>query len=428
MLRVMPLTLGLAFVLAAGVRAQTLRAAAAKAEITPTNTQWLLGYGARQSTGVHDPLFHRVLVLDNGGTTFVLAATDLCLVSPAFYDEVAAELQSETGIDRSHFWWLFTHTHSAPETGPPGLARSMMPERYTHDFDHTYAEQVKRSLIDAVKQAKGSLKPARLSVTTGWSSANINRRGRDPEGHISLGMNPDGPVDRQIGILRLAGMDDTLIAVVANYAMHGTALGSSNLLISGDAPGVVTAYVEEKLGAPMLYVNGAAGDIAPIYSTQSMSGAHLPEFKVMLGDRILAIIRSLGPGASEVRIEAGEKVVETPLRKDFRWDEDLRSYLRVASPDLTMIRLPVRFVTLGREVVLWAAPLELFCEIAMDVRKRSPFPFTFYYGYANGWLGYLPTRIAFAEGGYEVKTSPFTEQAEQHLAEGAMTYIEGLRR
>src|SRR5512141_2041741 len=96
MLRVAPLTLGLAFVLTAGVRAQTLRAGAAKTEITPTNTQWLLGYGARQSTGVHDPLFHRVRALDDGGTIFVLAATDLCLVSPALYDEVAAELQKET--------------------------------------------------------------------------------------------------------------------------------------------------------------------------------------------------------------------------------------------------------------------------------------------------------------------------------------------
>jgi hypothetical protein len=63
----------------------------------------------------------------------------------------------------------------------------------------------------------------------------------------------------------------------------------------------------------------------------------------------------------------------------------------------------------------------------MNVRDRSPFEHTFYFGYTNGWFGYLPTAQAFAEGGYEPKTSPFTAAAERDIYEGVTTFIQGMK-
>ena len=97
----------------------TFRAAATKIDITPATPQWLLGYGPRKSTGVHDRIYHRAIALDDGRTQFFLVSSDLCLFSPELYDEVAADLLKETGIERKQFWWSVTHTHSAPEAGPP---------------------------------------------------------------------------------------------------------------------------------------------------------------------------------------------------------------------------------------------------------------------------------------------------------------------
>ena len=57
-----------------------------------------------------------------------------------------------------------------------------------------------------------------------------------------------------------------VMALIANYPIHGTVMGGENQLISGDAPGIVSAYVEEKTGAPLIFINGAAGNLAPIYS------------------------------------------------------------------------------------------------------------------------------------------------------------------
>lgn len=73
------------------------------------------------------------------------------------------------------------------------------------------------------------------------------------------------------------------------------------------------------------------------------------------------------------------------------------------------------------------APVEFFNEITTVERQRSPFPSTFFFGYTNGWFGYLPTAVAYAHGGYEVeRVSLFTPTAETELKEVVLGYLEGL--
>jgi neutral ceramidase len=92
-----------------------------------------------------------------------------------------------------------------------------------------------------------------------------------------------------------------------------------------------------------------------------------------------------------------------------------------------MVRLPIRFVAIN-DVLIWSAPVEMFCEISMNVRERSPFSRTFYFGYTNGWFGYLPTAKGFEEGGYEPRTSPFTARAESDVSQTVTAFIQGFRR
>ncbi len=419
------LTLALA-VTASNAAAGSLRASVVKIDITPDKSQWLLGYGPRQSTGVHDHLFHRIVAMDDGKTQFFLVSTDLAVVSPSFYDDVARDLQKELGIEPLQVWWTTTHTHSAPEVGPAGLPAVFMGERYKHEPNLEYSGWVKSTLIEGIKEARAKLEPARLGIGWGFAMANINRRGKDVEGPAFLGMNPDGPADRLIGLIRLEKADGKLLALIANYAMHGTVLGAENLQISADAPGVVAEYVEEKLGAPMLYINGAAGNLAPIYSVYpDFKSGHLSQFRVLLGDKILAANREIGPTTSEVELSLGAKIVETPRKEGLGWAPDLADYLRKTSTGAMVVRLPVRFLKINNDVAIWAAPLELFCEIAMDIRNRSPFPYTLYFGYCNGWLGYFPTKAEFAFGGYEPSTTPFTEQGEEDLTRAVVSYLQG---
>jgi neutral ceramidase len=220
--------------------------------------------------------------------------------------------------------------------------------------------------------------------------------------------------------------DGSPIALVANYAMHGTVMNGQNLKISGDAPGTVTAYLEEKLGGTVLYINGAAGNIAPIYSVYpDPASGHLSQFNVLLGDRILAAVAALAPGTSAVTMRLADKTIETPRREGLAWPNELAAYAPADGGQ--MVRLPVRFLAIN-DTVIWSAPVEMFCEIAMGVRERSPFPRTFYFGYTNGWFGYLPTAKAFEEGGYEPRTSPFTAQVEADVSQAVTTFIQGFRR
>lgn len=417
----------LIFALATAAQAQEFRAAAVKIDITPKTPKWLMGYAARQSTGVNDPIFHRIVVIDDGKTRFALVSTDVCVFSPTLYDRLAARVQKEAAILPVNLWWTVTHTHSAPEIGPLGLYDVLLKGRSEHPVDTEYTDEILETLVAGIQKTQQQLEPARLSIGTGFSMANINRRARDPNGVISLGLNPDGPVDRQIGLVRLERTNGTPLALIANYAMHGTVLGGRSMVISGDAQGVVADYVEKKLGAPMLYINGAAGNIAPIYSTQDNPRAgHLTEFNVLLGDRILAANQSLGPATNRVTLRASERIVETPRRAGLDWTEELAPYGRTDPSGTAMVRVPIRFLRIN-DTLVWGGPVELFCEIALAVRAKSPFTHTFFFGYTNGWLGYLPTKAAFSEGGYEPKTSPFSDRVEKDLVEAVVAHLDTLR-
>lgn len=242
------------------------RASVVTVDITPNGPKMLLGYAARQSIGVHDRIYHRIVALDDGVTQFFLVSSDICVISPSEYDHVASLLQRQLGINPLNFWWSLTHTHSAPEVGVPGLPEVFMAERYQHKVDTVYTSFIEQKLIEGIIEARKKLSPARLGVGWGFSQANINRRAIDVNGKASLGMNPDGEVDRRIGLMRLDKADGSPMALIANYAIHGTVFGPDNLEISGDAPGIVSKYVEQKTGVPLLFINGAAGNLAPIYS------------------------------------------------------------------------------------------------------------------------------------------------------------------
>ena len=177
------------------------RAAVVKVNITPTDSQYLLGYSPRKSTAIRDSLYHRILLIDDGKTQFLLVSTDVCIISCSEYDRIAEIVNKQLGITPLNFWWTTTHTHSAPEVGPAGLDALFLGERYSHERDLKYAAKVESSLINGIKEAQKNLILAKLGVGWGYSQANINRRAKDIDGVAFLGMDPHGATDRKIGLI-----------------------------------------------------------------------------------------------------------------------------------------------------------------------------------------------------------------------------------
>jgi neutral ceramidase len=406
---------------------KNFRAAVVKINITPNSPKQLLGYAARVSTGIHDSIYHRIIVLDDGATQFYLVSTEVCEFSPSEYEKVASQLNKKLGIKTNNFWWSVTHTHSAPEVGPPGLGEAFLGDRYEHSVDTAYTSFIGQSIIAGIEEAKKKLEPARLGAGWGFSQANINRRALDIDGKASLGLNPDGPVDRRIGLIRIEKQNGSPLALIVNYPIHGTVLGQESMVISGDAPGIVSQYVEEKIGAPVLFINGAAGDLAPIYSVYpDFRSGHLMQFRVLLGDKIIDANKKLLSMTDSVKLTTGATTIEGPAKPGLKWPAYLKNYNRNTKEGTNLIRLPVKFLKINEDIAIWSTPLELFCEIANEIRDRSPFPFTFYYGYTDGWLGYLPTESEWKYGGYEVDVvSPYTPVMGRTLTESVVSYLEG---
>lgn len=417
----------LVFFISFGLKAN-FRAAVVTVDITPKSPKMLLGYGARQSIGIRDRIFHRIVLLDDGFTQFLLVSSELCVISPATYDQVASEVNQQLGINPINFWWTLTHTHSAPELGTPGLPALFMSDRYQHPVDFEYLKEVKQKLFDGIIQARRLLRPVKIGFGMGESNANINRRERRANGKIALGFYPEGPVDNQIGLIRLDNMDGSPLAIIANFPIHGTFFMQDNLYISGDVPGLISRYVQEKLGAPVLFINGAAGNLAP--NTLLQVGKSVPKdtsmvvFKRALGDKIVEVYKSIIQLTPSMRISSGSLPIESLRKKSLTWIPELKAYEKKNTKGEDVVILPARFLKFNQSLAIWSLPGELFCEISNEIRKNSPFKNTFFYGYTNGWLGYIPTATEYALGGYEVETvSPFTANVEVDVKKAVGNYL-----
>jgi neutral ceramidase len=143
---------------------KNFRASFSRSNITPANSQTLIGYAPRKSEGVRDSIYHKVVILDDGSEQFYLISSDLAAIAPPTYDRALARLNKMFGIDRNHFWWTNTHTHSAPEVGSSGVISLFLGERYEVKYDETYTNFVEDQLVEAVADARKRLAPEPILI------------------------------------------------------------------------------------------------------------------------------------------------------------------------------------------------------------------------------------------------------------------------
>lgn len=225
-----------------------LVAGTARRAFTPDPGAELMGYGARSgvSTGIHDPLFARALFLAPDGDPargIVLAAADLCLLAPGQAREVRERIAAETGVPADRTLISCTHTHSGPDTGLGALLRGQAPP--------AYLTQLLDGIVAAASEAAGSPESASFRWCRSEARIGANRR------------LAHGPVDPEVLVLRVDRASGEPLALLFNYACHGTVLGHENLEISADWPGVACATIERKTGANALFLLGAHADIDP---------------------------------------------------------------------------------------------------------------------------------------------------------------------
>ena len=104
---------------------KNFRAAVVKINITPNTPKQLLGYAARLSNGIHDSIYHRIIVLDDGTTQFYLVSTEVCEFSPSEYDHVATQLNKKVWHQTSKFLVVGKPYTLSSGSGSAGTWRSI---------------------------------------------------------------------------------------------------------------------------------------------------------------------------------------------------------------------------------------------------------------------------------------------------------------
>jgi neutral ceramidase len=383
---------------AAAADSGTLRAGAARVDITPAADAALplSGYASRIMgfTGIHDDLNVRAIVVDDGATQAAMIGVEIIGFSNADWEKISSRLARETGIPQAHILLAAVHTHSAPQTGVyrEGADSELVRRRAA------YVGRVEDSIVEAVRRAASSLQPARMGFGTGEAKVNMNRRARNGAGGWMLGNNPDGVSDKTVAVIKFETLGGEPIAIFSNYAVHGTVLGAGNLQISSDLPGATARYVEKHFGGKVVspWTSAAAGDQDPIYriGTDFRNVAALGE---ILGEEVVRVAEGIRT-SPRGRIRAMQKVVTCPGKRTVQPPGPGREY-KYEDADPVPIRLSLLMIN---DVAIAGVSGEVLTNIGTRLKNESPINRTLMVTHCNGSSGYLPDDAAYDQVSYEI--------------------------
>jgi len=435
-----------------------IRAGASASKITPPVGGDLAGYARREgsSVGVHDDLWCRTLVLDDGDTRLALVALDLLSVD----FEVAALLHEAVagavGTAPVHVLVNCTHTHAGPVTT----------ERQGHKNGGYVASLVQRTSETAAGAAQ-RLAPATIRYGEAPIRVGINRREKKPGGEVEIGRNPEGVVDTLVRVIEVQAEPPGLGAVLFQHACHGTTLDHENRMVSAEWIGAAASRLDAKFQGRSIgiFLQGCCGQINPD------AGPSFDEVKRLGSEMAAAVAAALDRSATvnaaplAVRKEQVGLPIQDPLtgdqaRAELREAEarlerlrreGAHEYIVRASEGLVkhaaemlkraergprgeMLPFAIQAVRIG-EVAIVGLSGEVFFEFAGEIEAKSPFARTLVLGYTNGCTCYIPTQETFAEGGYEAEDSfrwyqipPLRPQAGDIMAAAAVRILEDLWR
>lgn len=424
--------------------APVFQAGAAKSNITPELGLTLVGgWGSPQAEHIHDELWARCLVLDDGSTQLALVIIDNLAAAREVFDHAKQRLEEKTGLPAEHMLMASTHTHSAPSARPSNVLDP--PEELTE-----YQQFIADRIVDGVRRAINNLEPARIGWGAGEAPDQVfNRRwfmdedfdltnpfGEEdqvrmnpPRNHEAL-VEPAGPTDPEIAFLAVRSEDGRPLALLANYSLHYVG-GVPGNHVSADYFGVFAQEIGRLLGVdhetpPFVGVmsNGTSGDINNI-NFQAPSPQRQPYEQI---NRVAAIAAGAVYKAYQtvdfqdwVKLDARMSELTLNVRKpDEATLERARAILDDPdeapgdhSREETYARRTIQMHESPDEVDIWvqalrvgdvgiaAIPFEVFVETGLDIKDKCPLDMAFTVSHANGGYGYLPTPRQHELGGYE---------------------------
>jgi neutral ceramidase len=428
---------------------KVFKAGAATANITPFLGGGIVGnYGnPPPAAHVHDELHARCLVLDDGTTMLAFIIVDNIGLNRVLIDEVKRLIQEESNIPRENLLVSATHTHSSVSAG--GMGEKRRQTGNVEPFDE-YQKFLIRRIADGVRIAINNLEPALI----GWGVGSVPehvfiRRWRMKPGtpipnpfggQDSVKMNPGrdpnllepaGKPDTDVSFISVQSIHGKPIALLANYSLHYVG-GNPRDHLSTDYFGVFADRIQELLKAdrqeaPFVGImsNGTSGDVNNInFGAPSIKKAPYEQIKLVAEDVAREVFRVYNSVEYHnwVALGAAEEELTLQVRKPSA-QMLARAKMVIARPD-TVKPIHRHEVTYAHRIIqleeTWpdkidivlqalrigdlgvaAIPFEVFAEIGLEIKTKSPFQPSFTIEQANGSYGYLPSPEQHELGGYE---------------------------
>jgi neutral ceramidase len=362
-----------------------LLAGTAKVSITPVTDE-----------PFHDPVYARSLVLEINGERLAFVSVDLAIYTS---DNVEKVCREKYGVAKVLL--CASHNHTAPSKPGKGPEYSNLKSFY------------EKQIIQAVELALTNMFPARIAAgrrsfpQLGFKRLIVREDGHARESWMGddhyAPINPDripfGPVDDEVGVIRIEDTNGQARVIIMNYACHADVVCLS-YAISADYPGVAARKVEEAFGQSVncLFVNGAAGNVAPLFTVPRKTSptdpfktdyAPMERMGELLAYETVKVAKSLTGTSNETTLKYQDAALEFTGRFDKSKHFDVR---------LTTIMI-------NDDIVIAANPGELFVELGLEwkAKMQAEVAHPFYFGYtwsAGQWPGYVPSIKGAALGGF----------------------------
>jgi len=437
----------------------TFRVGIAQVEYTPELGLPLMGnfredYGAR---GVHDGLFSRAIVIQSAdGQKAALCSADVCMIDRDGIAMMREYIASKSDIPAANILIAGTHTHSGP---------NLIKNKALPSADDAAIKRCLKNIAESVIKANQNLADAVLSIGRGREErVSFNRRlkCKDGQTHMSWEMlDPEfiigsyGPIDPEVIVL-FVEQEGQLKAAAVNFALHPAVLTGDNWLYSADYPGYLAEAMTRLQGPEFrtLFFNGCCGDVTHIDWSDPSQGRGY-QMTQRIGYMLAAAVQQAScnrvPLEGDAFEVANSRVTLERLKispEDVKWSEEVlekaktnptkgqvdglpdefyaKNWLEMHRKQDINDQVEVMTLRIG-DLGIVGLPGEIFCEFGLDIKKNSPAKHTMVIELANDAIGYMPTRAAFEQGGYEPKpgSTHYVSGSGEKLVESAKNQLKG---
>jgi hypothetical protein len=356
-----------------------------------------------------------VVIADARGRRVALVACDVLMIARDVLDRAARRIAQATGIPFDHVLINATHTHHAPTTVTV----------HGYERDEAFTRQVEDKIVAAAVKANGRLAPVTLLFRLGEESS-VGRNSRlllRDESIFWVGsredaVRPTGPFDPELPVLAFRRDDGGFEAILFNHSTHTIGTQKPGVR-SPSFYGLAAQELEKERGGTVLFFEGASGsthnlDVPAVEATyrirQAVADA-LDAAQPRPVDRVAALRKEMTVKVRHFDEAEDDRAVSSYCTKRIPDAAGARSVIetframrrRMAPRQGEDRKTWIQAIRIG-DIAIVGVPGEFFTVLGQDIKRHSPYRYTYVFELANDYIGYIPDRRGYDRGGYQTWT------------------------